>query len=110
MTLHWPVLSDPAKQLRDELFGRLWRDGWSLVPTPNPEPLPEPSMEDHEPPHQYGSAEALHGSISYDAVAVALYDHQNRVRGYELHGRGGPWLLTVAAYDDYLRLCAQSAS
>lgn len=106
MTQIWPTLSDPAKALRDELFGRLWSDGWTPETQPAPHPAP---MENIDPPNQYGSAEALHAGIGSDAAAVALYDHENHIRAYELHGRDGPWLLTVQAYNAYLTLCANSA-
>ena len=104
MTDTWPTLSDPAKALRDELFSRLWIDGWTL------DTHPTPTMENIDPPNLYGSAVDIHSSIGSDAAAVALYDHENHIRAYELHGRGGPWLLTVDAYNEYLTLCANSAS
>lgn len=57
------------------------------------------------PSTQYGTAEAIHQHCGSEAVAVALYGHNNHVRAYEVHGKDGPYLLTVAVYDRYLTLC-----
>lgn len=67
-------------------------------------------MDTIPPSDSYQTGQWLHRYRGHDTVIIPLHDYDRQIRAYEVHGKGGPWLLTVAEHAIYTRLCAETAA